>query len=266
MLSIWESVFIVAGTIALSLIFLVALRWIWPATRRSEHNDIIGWQISVLGTTYAVILAFMLWNVWNNFQTARINADVEANYLVDLYRIAGGLDPVQSKSIRALCREYATVVVNEEWPAMAQELLSAHSFAVTQQLWDVLVEARSDGDGAGGKSGAAGSFQQTKYEQAFSALSQMSEHRRLRQIESRLKLPAILWGVLIVGGVVVIGSACLFGCQNFALHFIHVFVLSFLLSLVLVAIAEIDRPFQGPVHVEPDAFVLAQQTFAQLPQ
>ena len=94
----------------------------------------------------------------------------------------------------------------------------------------------------------------------------MSEHRRLRHIESRLKLPAILWAVLVVGGVVVIGSACLFGCQNLALHVIHVFVLSLLLSLVLVSIAEIDRPFQGPVHVQPESFILAQQTFARLPQ
>ena len=64
MLSIWQSVLIVLGTIALSLVFLAVLRRIWPATQRTEHNDIIGWQISVLGTTYAVILAFMLWNVW----------------------------------------------------------------------------------------------------------------------------------------------------------------------------------------------------------
>jgi hypothetical protein len=65
---------------------------------------------------------------------------------------------------------------------------------------------------------------------------------------------------------VVIGSACLFECQNFALHFIHVFVLSLSLSLVLVSIAEIDRPFQGPVRVRPEAFVFAQETFAGLPK
>lgn len=63
MLSVLQSALIVLGTIALSLAFLGVLRRVWPVTRRTEHNDIIGWQISVLGTTYAVILAFMLWNV-----------------------------------------------------------------------------------------------------------------------------------------------------------------------------------------------------------
>jgi hypothetical protein len=266
MLSIWQSVLIVLGTIALSLVFLAVLRRIWPATQRTEHNDIIGWQISVLGTTYAVILAFMLWNVWTNFQTARITTEMEANYLVDLYRIAGGLETAQSKSLRALCREYAAVMMSEEWPAMAQEQLSPRSFSVTQQMWDVLVQAHSGGGAAASSSAVPDSFQQSKYEQAFSALSQMSEHRRLRQIESRMKLPGILWAVLVIGCIVVIGSACLFGCENFALHFIHVFVLSLLLSLVLVSIAEIDRPFQGPVRVQADAFAFAQQTFTQLAQ
>ena len=264
MLSFWQSVFVVMGTVASSLVFLSVLRRAWPVTRRTEHNDIIGWQISVLGTTYAVILAFMLWTVWNNFQTARINAEMEANFLVDLYRIAGGLEPAQGHAIRALCREYAVSAVNEEWPAMAEEKLSTHSFGITRQMWEVLLQADT---GAGPSSrGAADIFQQPKYEQAFSTLSQMSEHRRLRQLESRMKLPGILWVVLVVGGVVVIGSACLFGCQNFTLHFVLVFVLSLLLSLVLVSVAQIDRPFQGPVHIQPDAFVFAQQTFAQLPQ
>ena len=135
MLSVGQCVFVVTATIVVSLVFLTILRRLWPAPRRSEHNDIIGWQISVLGTTYAVILAFMLWNVWNNFQIARINSEMEANYLVDLFRIAAGLAPEQSKPIRALCREYAAVAVNEEWPAMEREQLSAHGFGVTQGMW-----------------------------------------------------------------------------------------------------------------------------------
>jgi hypothetical protein len=265
LLSLTQSVFVVLGTVALSLIFLTVLRRIWPATQRSEHNDIIGWQISVLGTTYAVILAFMLWNVWNNFQTARINTEVEANYLVNLYRISGGLDAELAKPLQTLCREYAAAMITDEWPAMAQEQLSPHSFVITQKMWDVLIQAHSRDDGAKATA-SEDSFQQSKYEQAFSALNQMSEHRRLRQLDSRVKLPGILWAVLVVGEILVIGSACLFGCQNYALHFLHVFVLAILLSLVLVAIAEIDRPFQGPVHVQPDAFIFAQQTLSQLPR
>src|ERR1700751_3944449 len=143
MLSVWQCIFIVLGTVVLSLVFLAALGRVWPVTRRTEHNDIIGWQISVLGTTYAVILAFMLWNVWNNFQIARINVEMEANNLVDLYRIAGGLEPEESKAIRSLCREYATVTITDDWPAMAREQFSSQAFTIVRQLWDTVLQSRA---------------------------------------------------------------------------------------------------------------------------
>jgi hypothetical protein len=41
---------------------------------------------------------------------------------------------------------------------------------------------------------------------------------------------------------------------------VQVFEISFLISLTPVAIAAIDRPFQGDVHVSPDAFRYALDT------
>jgi hypothetical protein len=42
--------------------------------------------------------------------------------------------------------------------------------------------------------------------------------------------------------------------------------LSLILGITLLAIAEVDRPFQGPVRVEPDGFELALQTFSNSTQ
>ena len=36
MLSVWQCVFIVAGTVVLSLVFLGVLRRIWPASQRTN--------------------------------------------------------------------------------------------------------------------------------------------------------------------------------------------------------------------------------------
>ena len=73
-------------------------------------------------------------------------------------------------------------------------------------------------------------------------------------------LPGILWAVLIGGGIVTVFAACFFGVQNFRFHLLQVVVLSFLISLVLVAIAEVDRPYQGNVRVSPDGFRYALRT------
>src|SRR5579864_3648848 len=65
----------IVGTVAVFIIINVA----WPATERRGHNEVVGWQLSVIGTSYAVILAFMLFNVWDNFRTA--DRDHPANHL-----------------------------------------------------------------------------------------------------------------------------------------------------------------------------------------
>ena len=62
----------------------------------------------------------------------------------------------------------------------------------------------------------------------------------------------------MVGGTVTIVSTCLFGAANSTLHAIQVGAFTLLISLVLVAIADINRPFQGSVHVSDNAFRRAQ--------
>jgi hypothetical protein len=80
--------------------------------------------------------------------------------------------------------------------------------------------------------------------------NELNEHRRLRELQSESSLPGILWAILIIGGVVVGASSCLFGTNNFKLHLVQVASLALLISLTLAAIADIDQPFRGMVRVE----------------
>ena len=94
-------------------------------------------------------------------------------------------------------------------------------------------------------------------------LRMLTEYRRIRLMHSREELPGILRAVLIAGGIITVAASCFFGVQNFRFHVLQVIVLSFLISLVLVAIADIDRPYQGGVVVQPDGFVLALKGFEE---
>ena len=70
----------------------------------------------------------------------------------------------------------------------------------------------------------------------------------------------MLWCVLLVGGALTIVSACMFGMQDEKLQALRVFSFSVLLSLALVAIGDIHRPFQGLIHVRVHAFQRALQS------
>ena len=84
MLDTAQNVFIVIISLVCSLFFMAGVNYYWPAEKRRAHNDLIGWQLSILGTTYAVIIGFMLYTVWISFGAADLNADAEANSLVNL--------------------------------------------------------------------------------------------------------------------------------------------------------------------------------------
>src|ERR1700761_7007713 len=95
---------------------------------------------------------------------------------------------------------------------------------------------------------------------AITELSALTEHRRPRLQQSVYRLPTIFWAVLLVGGLVTIISACLFGSANRTLHMVQVFCFTLLITLVLLAIADVNLPFRGWVRVSDFAFQRARET------
>jgi len=252
MLNTGQNYVIVVLTVAASLLFMWGLNRIWPWDKRHAHNDIIGWQLSILGTTYAVILGFMLFTVWTDFGAAELNVDNEANSLTNVYRLAEGLPDQQRAQLQRLARSYADTVINRDWPEMAADQLPDGSHKINQDMWKTLMSI---------KNGSPTEI--IAEDHALSELSELSEHRRIRLAQFAFRLPTVLWCVLIIGGGVTIASASMFGSANTSLHALQVFAFSLLIALVLVAIADIDRPFQGSVHVDVFAFQRAQQGMSE---
>jgi radical SAM protein with 4Fe4S-binding SPASM domain len=112
MLSFWQDILILVCTMLGSLLFLAALNRVWPQEKRRVHNDLIGWQLGILGTTYAVILGFMLYTVWTSFGEANLNVDLEANALRNMYRLAQGMPQPQRMELETEAREYAEAVID----------------------------------------------------------------------------------------------------------------------------------------------------------
>ncbi len=246
-----ESAFVVIAVVAMSLAFLFVLNRLWPSAHRRNYNAVFAWQVNFLGMTYGVIISFMLFAAWTSFSDAISNADGEANAVINLSRVADTLPEPQRDAVQGLARRYVEVILTEEWPAMTHSKLTPESHEIIRQLWLVLTHTP-----------AVGQAQQVGLDHAFSELSSMTEHRRIRQEQVLQHLPGILWAVLLFGSVLTILYACLFGAENLTLHAIQVSGLSLLIALSLAAIADLSRPYQGAAHVEPYGFLRAQQTLS----
>lgn len=243
MLSFFQDFLVVLLTVACSLLFMAMLNRVWPWESRRAHNDLIGWQLSILGTTYAVILGFMLYTVWTNFGQADLNVDLEANALVNVYLLADGLPEQERAKVQELARLYAGTAIERDWPEMARDQVPSRTVEINSAMWRTLMSVKT-----------ASPTEITAEDHALYELSALTEHRRTRFLQSTSQLPKVLWCVLVVGGILTIVSSCMFGSGNSMLHAMQVFAFSLLIALVLVAIANINRPFQGGVHVSDYAF------------
>jgi len=248
MLNFPQNILILVLTMTGSMLFMAVLNRVWPQEKRHPNNDLIGWQLNILGTTYAVILGFMLYTVWTNFGDANLNVDLEANSLRNVYRLAEGLPQLQRTQLEQLSRSYADAVVDHDWPEMAHGLIPEQSHQINQDMWKTLMSVKT-----------ASPTEILAEDHAISELSTLTEHRRTRILQSAYRLPTIFWCVLIVGGALTIASASMFGSTNPRLHALQVFSFTLLITLVLLAIADVNLPFRGWVHVSNYAFQRAQQ-------
>src|ERR1700733_12649072 len=110
MLSYAQSSFLIVVALLISAAMVAVLNRLWPISHRKLVNDVTGWQLGILGTTYGVILGFMLYTVWNDFHVAEINSNLEATSLLRVSRIAAGLPSPEREAFHALGLKYAKAV------------------------------------------------------------------------------------------------------------------------------------------------------------
>lgn len=242
-----QSILIVVATVAGALLFMVVLNYVWPRETRRIHNDLIGWQLSVLGTTYAVILGFMLFTVWTSYGAAAVNSDLEADAAMNVYRVATALPEPQRTKLQNLARAYVDSVLTNEWPQMDRGVTPERTSVISTEMWKTILDSQ-----------VTTPAQINAQDHELTHVSELTKYRLTRIVQSSDKLPPVLWWVLLTGGALTIVSGCMFGSQSNGLQALQVFSFSLLIALSLVAIADIHRPYRGLVHVEDYPFRRAQ--------
>jgi uncharacterized membrane protein YraQ (UPF0718 family) len=229
---------------------LVLVQRLVPIERRLEHNDVAGFIYAVLGVAYAVLLGLMVVAVWQDWQAAHDSETQEANELDAVFWLAHGLPKPEGRHIQELARDYARVVVRQEWPLMEHGKTSPKAYELLDEM-RASVEALHPTKDA----------QTVLYDNLLQRLHELGDARRARLLQAEEGLPAILWAVLLVGGVITVGFTYLFGLRSTTVHVLMVAALALVIGLVLFTVAALDFPFKGDVRIGPDAFEQALGRF-----
>jgi hypothetical protein len=231
---------------------LALVEYLVPWQVRQRHNDVAGFIYPVLGVVYAVLLGFVTVAVWEDFEVARSTAESEANELAELFWLAHELPEPEGERLEELARSYARVVIDDEWSLMAEGQASSRAWALTDKMRSSIYDLEPDT-----------AAEQVLYDRGLVLVHDLVDQRRLRLLEAGGGIPRILWGVLVIGGIIVVGFTYLFGLENTTSHRLMIASLAAIIALVTSTIYALDHPFTGLTQVEPHAFELVLERFEE---
>ena len=251
--SLLLAVLFVAVVVGASLLAMSLVRRSTELESLESHKEVAGFIIAVVGALYAVLLGFVVVSVWEDFEAADNIAQREADLLVSLYRDAD-VFPAERDDLRTSIRGYAQSVIDQEWPAMAED--QRESPATDSALADVFAFYRS----VEPQAAASEIF----LDNAVERMDDVTEARRARLAASSAELPLPMWNVLIVGCVITLGFALFFPVRNLRAQGLMVGSLAAIIALMLFLVASMDLPFSGDLSVKPEAMRAAMSEFDDL--
>lgn len=239
-----QCVLFVGICVLAAVVGLFVVRQLDPRALIEQNGQVTATTMQTLGTSYAVLTAFIMVVVWGDFQDAGRNSVGEAVAVASVYRLAATFpDPEAGRIEEALAR-YARAVVEEEWPLMARGQESTVADYLLDQTWEIFDEMPQEVRETGG------------YNRALDQLAQAETQRELRLLNSRSGLPGIMWVVLITGAVLTVGCVYFLGVATVRLHALMAGTLAGMIGLTLFMIASLDQSFGGLLSVGPDGFEL----------
>ena len=236
--------FIVLSTV-LAVVGMILVRNKFGVQNLTEHHEVAGHLLSVIGTLYAVLLGFVVVDAMQHQQDLRVIVDNEATHLCNIFLAAEGLPEKQRISIRNHCRDYAQIVIDEEWPLLAKGGYSSQAFGHTWGLWKVI----STFDPKTPREEAI-------HQQLISEICEVTESRRTRLVNAAHGVAPVMWVVLIIGGVFTLIFTYFFAVENLRTQVVMTTLVALTLSLNIFLVFIFGYPFSGDVAVRPDSFRL----------
>jgi hypothetical protein len=223
-----------AASMFAALLGLFLVRCLAPASWLHANNEVAGNYLQTLGTIYAVLLAFVVFVVWQQHNETRSAVEKEAGRLSDFYRTIRALPATQR--VQERIQAYGRIVVGEEWEAMARGRWS-------QKAGQALEEVAP-----------RGGREEALYAEALATFNDLSDARSHRLYCSLLRLPPSFWVLLLTNAGLVVGSMWIFGLESFSAHALMTVALAGSIAFILFLVADLDNPFLGSWRVRPDAF------------
>lgn len=240
----WVAVLIVLGAAAVAALAFALVHRRAQAPLLVEPSRGTS-MVTVAGTLFAVVLAFVILSAFQTYGGARTGAQSEAEAVLDMARAAALFPPAQRHELRADLVCYGRAVVHQEWPAMAE----GHS----SPLVDYWINAYR---GLFGRFDLGSPRERLAFQELLSLTEDRTSGRQQRLNDDTPAVPTPLWVVLIFVGCVAVALQFSMADprERVSVHRLLVAGLAGVVAAGLLIVYLLDHPYQGHTgDIQPSA-------------
>lgn len=243
------------GLVAVAEVYSIGLMLLFRsrmgADRLALNNEVAGFKFAVVGVFYAVLLAFVVVAVWEDYHDTETAVRNEAKALVDLHQASYALPEEVGNTMRKHLISYTEQVRDLEWPAMAKGRPSGSAANELHNLGEAILLGKPD---------------QLKdvalYHHILDLLTVVNDNRYGRLDSADGTVPGVLWLVLVAGALITLGYPSFFGSSNITAQVLMTAALAALVALTAFVAVVLDYPFTGDVQISRAPF---EQSLNQMP-
>lgn len=203
--------------------------------KKLKHEEaIVGYLFSAIALIYAVVLAFVVFAVWERYSVSQQVVTSEAAALVVAYRDTETFPEPERVQAQKAYNDYTNFVMDHEWVTHGSVLPHTTPDALNP-IWSIYRNAKAS-------------------DSAMDRLHDLEQQRHLRHLAGEASLPSVFWPLLVGGGLITIGSSYFFVMRSPRAQYIKTAMLTIVIAGVLFLIYTLNLPFTGQMPVSKDPF------------
>ena len=253
MIYIVIGILVVGGAVLYAVVGVLAGRKLVGRHVAEGHNDVLVPMFLTAGVIYAVLLAFMVIAMWESYDNAAANTAEEASLLVPMYRQAMDFSPEKGAEMRNLIREYGKGVI-DQWARFRATALGSTTARMNVDRMIYLF----------GTLTPESKSREIVHTQFFQTFAQLMTDRNKRLLQASESLSWVMWVAAVGGGIVTVGMCFMLYMDKPIPHVAMTSVLAGLIGMLLLIMIILNRPFIGPLGIQPEPFEATLALFDQI--
>lgn len=205
--------------------------------------------LSVFGTLYGILTAFVVFEVWSQYNHVSELIDKEGQGLERLYRLTLYFrDDALTARMKAAISHYATLVAEGKFHTLGEGGRNAANGIAFRKIFEIIRDIKFDDD-----------HDSIVFEQILEHYGNLGQTRTERRNQSLNRLPTILKAFIYLSSFFALLAFLFMPFSQPLYAVLSVLTIAFLQAMIFQMIEDLDNPFVGQWTLTPEPFVRALQ-------